>query len=45
MRLYKKSGRCNRWWDTDRRLQAEIEEARNGFFDRLLEEGNGGKYS
>ena len=43
LRLYKRNGRCHRWWDTDRRLQTEILEARNGFVDRLLEDDNSGK--
>ena len=43
IRLYKKAGRCQAWWDTDRILQTKIDEAKNGFVDRILEEGGAGK--
>ena len=42
VRIYKKQGRSQRWWDTDALLQAEIKERRNQFVDDLLAEGNGG---
>ena len=41
IRLYKKAGRCQAWWD--KTLQAKINESRNGFVDRILEEGGTGK--
>ena len=43
VRLYKKKGRSDAWWETDRRLQECIEEARCGFVDRMLEDGNRGR--
>ena len=42
IRLYKKGGRSHRWWEDYRRLQGEIEEARDQFVERLLEDGNAG---
>ena len=43
IRLYKKAGKCQAWWDTDRLLQAKIAESRNNFVDRMIEEGCTGK--
>ena len=43
VRIYKKGGRTQGWWDTDRALQARLGEARNSFVDRMLEEGTTGK--
>ena len=43
LRVYKKYGKNHRWYDTDRKLQEAIEDARSGFVDLLLEEGNSGK--
>ena len=39
LRLYKKGGRSDSWWQTDRIMQAKIEESRTSFVDRLLESG------
>ena len=43
IRLYKEAGRSNKWWDTDRILQAKINEARTSFVERMLSEGNSGR--
>ena len=43
IRIYKEAGRSNKWWDTDRILQAKINEARSSFVERMLEEGNSGR--
>ena len=43
VRIYKKGGRSQTWWDTDRTLQASLSEARTSFVDRMLEEGTTGK--
>ena len=43
IRIYKKEGRSQAWWDTDAILQAKIESSRNEFVEKILEEGNGGK--
>ena len=43
IRLYKKKGKSQAWWETERKLQKSIDEARSGFVDRLLEEGSAGK--
>ena len=42
IRLYKKGGRCDRWWETDRQVQKCIQESREAFVERMLEEGNEG---
>ena len=42
IRLYKKGGRSQKWWDTEIRLQQEIDMAREDFVNKLLEEGNSG---
>ena len=39
LRLYKKGGRCEKWWETDRQLQERIDESRGAFVERMLEEG------
>lgn len=43
IRSYKKGGKTHRWHETYRKLQTQIAEARSGFVDLLLEEGNSGK--
>lgn len=40
IRLYKRGKKCDRWWETDRKLQQEIEDSKAVFFDKLLEEGD-----
>ena len=40
LRLYKKGGRCEKWWDTEHQLQKRIDESREAFVERILEEGN-----
>ena len=43
LRLYKKNGRCQKWWDTDAQLQRELEQAKESFLDKMLAQGNAGK--
>ena len=43
LRIYKKKGKNAVWWNTDHALQEAITEARTGFVDRILEDGNSGK--
>ena len=43
IRLYKKAGKSRAWWETERVLQESIAEARSGFVEKMLEEGNNGK--
>lgn len=43
IRAYKKKGRSQMWWETDRKLQKKIEESRVDFVHTLLEEGNSGR--
>ena len=43
LRLYRRNGRCQRWWATDLELQLSIEEAKEAFVGRLLADGNGGR--
>ena len=43
IRIYKEAGRNNKWWETDRILQAKINEARSSFVERMLSEGNSGR--
>ena len=43
LRLYKKKGRSQSWWNTEHKLQQTIKEARNGFVNLLLEDGNAGR--
>ena len=45
IRLYKKGGRSQAWWETDAELQRRIGESRINFVDKILEEGcNGGSF-
>ena len=41
--LYKKGGRCQAWWDTDKKLQDKLAASRNDFMDRMLEDGSCGR--
>ena len=43
IRIYKKSGKNDEWWSTDRLLQKKIRESRNNFVETMLEEGNTGR--
>ena len=43
LRLYRRAGRCQAWWDTDDRLQQELKEAQEAYVGRMLEQGNAGK--
>ena len=43
IRLYKKAGKSPAWWETERVLQESIADARTGFVEKMLEEGNNGK--
>lgn len=43
LRLYKKGGRSDSWWQTDRIMQTKIEESRNSFVDRMLDGGANGR--
>ena len=43
IRIYKKGGRNDAWWRTEELLQSKIQEARNGFVDRILEDGAQGR--
>ena len=43
IRLYKKNGRSDAWWEMDRQLQECIDEVRMGFLDRMLEDGTRGR--
>ena len=43
IRIYKKFGKSQSWWETDRRLQEEIAQAKEAFVERLLEDGNNGR--
>ena len=43
VRLYKKYGKSQSWWETDRKLQEEIREAKELFVKRLLDDGNNGR--
>ena len=38
VRLFKKGRRTDAWWETDWALQTRVEEARNSFVERLLED-------
>ena len=42
IRIYKKKGKSNTWWEVDRQLQQCIQEARGAFVDTLLEQGTNG---
>ena len=43
IRIYKKFGKSQSWWETDQRLQREIDESKGMFVERMLEEGNRGR--
>ena len=43
IRLYKKKGKSQAWWNTERALQERITEAKENFVERLLEDGNAGR--
>ena len=43
IRIYQKGGKSDRWWEIDRRLQDEIEDSKEAFVEKLLEEGNNGR--
>ena len=43
IRIYKKFGKSQSWWETDLKLQREISDAKEFFVERLLEEGNWGR--
>ena len=43
IRIYKKGGRCDKWWETDRKIQELISNSREAFVEKMLEEGNSGK--
>ena len=39
IRIYKKNGRSDAWWNTDDKLQRAIEESKEAYVERLLEDG------
>ena len=39
LRIYKKAGRSEAWWDTDARLQRAIDESKEAYVERLLDNG------
>lgn len=41
--IYKRLGKSQSWWETDRRLQEEIRDAKKFFVERLLEDGINGR--
>ena len=43
IRIYKKDGRSQAWWDTDAVLQDKIDKSRNKFVEKMLEQGNNGR--
>ena len=43
IRLYKKNGKSQAWWDTDLTLQREIASSKEAFVERMLEDGNNGR--
>ena len=43
IRLYKKGGKSQLWWNTERKMQVSLSEARSGFVERMLEDGNMGR--
>ena len=43
IRIYKKEGRSQAWWDTDTLVQNRIEESRQAFVEKILDEGNAGR--
>ena len=42
IRIYKKKGKSDTWWEVDRQLQHCIQESRGAFVDTLLEQGSNG---
>ena len=43
IRIYKKYGKSQSWWETDHKLQEEITRAKESFVEKLLEDGNNGR--
>ena len=43
IRIYKKCGKSQSWWETDRKLQDEITSAKEFFVEKLIEEGGKGR--
>ena len=43
IRIYKKFGKSQSWWETDHKLQEEIRNAKEFFVERLLDDGNNGR--
>ena len=43
IRIYRKSGRNDQWWEIDRILQDKINSSREAFVEKMLEEGNSGR--
>lgn len=43
IRIYKKEGKGQAWWDTDRALHKRIGASRNEFMEKMLLEGNSGR--
>lgn len=43
IRIYKKEGKSQAWWDIDRALQEKIEASRNEFVEKMLLMGNSGR--
>lgn len=43
IQIYKKGGRSDRCWETDRIFQEIIQESREAFIEKMLEEGNSGR--
>ena len=39
----KKGGNSQRWWEPEKEMQASLTEARSGFVEKMLENGNMGK--
>ena len=43
VRIYKKFGKSQSWWEVDARLQREIAKAKELFVEKLLDDGNRGR--
>ena len=43
IRIYKKAGRSDAWWEVDQVLQEQIKSSRESFVEKMLEEGNSSK--
>ena len=43
IRIYKKFGKSQSWWEIDRKLQSEIATAKEFFVAKMLEDGNRGR--